>query len=141
MIFGVLLVEPLRVRTGWDWYSMGWAGTLTLTAAIIALNLAAGVAWQKIRQQGDRAWKIQRTALIILGVWFLAGGWLSYFHFRKSPELAREPYPFLNAARVRKGLSPTPDGLSQDPLEVVREKVRRKLKLSADEQRMLESRS
>lgn len=139
LIFGVLLVEPLRVRTGWDWYTMGWTGTLILTAVIIAVNLAAGVAWQWVRQQGALAWKIQRTALVVLCVWFLAGGWLSYFHFRKSPELAREPYPFLNSARIRKGLSPTPDGLSQDPLEVVREKARRKLKLNPDEQRMLES--
>ena len=119
---------------------MGWTGTLTLTAVIIALNLAAGVAWQRVRQQGDRAWKIQRAGLVMLGVWFLAGGWLSYFHFRKSPELAREPYPFLNAARVRKGLAPTPDGLSRDPLEVVREKARRRLKLSEEERRMLGTR-
>jgi len=140
IIFGVLLVEPLRVRTGWDWYSMGWMGTLSMTAVIIAANLAAGVAWQNIRKQGDRAWKIQRTALIVLGCWVLAGGWLTYFHFRKSPELAREPYPFLNAARIRKGLSPTPDGLSQDPREVARERVRRKLKLSEEERRVLESR-
>jgi hypothetical protein len=119
---------------------MGWAGTLTLTAVIIGVNLAAGVAWQAIRQQGDRARKIQRRALIVLGVYFLAGGWLTYFHYRRSPELAREPYLFLNQARIRKGLPPTPDGLSQDPLEVAREKARRKLKLNAEERRMLESR-
>ncbi len=139
LIFGLLLVEPLRVRTGWDWYTMGWTGTLLMTGVIIAVNLGAGVAWQWVRQQGALAWKIQRAALVVLGVWFLAGGWLTYFHFRTSPELAREPYPFLNSARIRKGLPPTSDGLSQDPREVAREKARRKLKLSPEERRMLES--
>ena len=139
LIFGVLLVEPIRVRTGWDWYSMGWQGTLTLTILIIGVNLAAGVAWQRIREQGDLARKIQKIALAALAVWFVAGGWLTYFHFRKSPELAREPYPFLNAARLRKGLAATEDGLSHDPTEVAREKARRRLKLSDEDRRMLNS--
>jgi len=139
LIFGLLLVEPIRVRTGWDWYSMGWPGTLTLTVLIIAVNLAAGVAWQRVREKGNLALKIQKSALVALGVWFVVGGWLTYFHFRKSPELAREPYPFLNAARVRKGLPPTDDGLSHDPLEVAREKARRRLKLSDEDRRMLNS--
>ncbi|MFZ1614669.1 MAG: heparan-alpha-glucosaminide N-acetyltransferase domain-containing protein [Holophaga sp.] len=139
LIFGLLLVEPIRVRTGWDWYSMGWPGTLTLTVLIIAVNLAAGVAWQRIREKGNLALKIQKSALVALGVWFVVGGWMTYFHFRKSPELAREPYPFLNAARVRKGLPPTEDGLSHDPLEVAQEKARRRLKLSDEDRRMLNS--
>jgi uncharacterized membrane protein len=132
MIFGVLLVEPIRMRTGWNWYALGWTGTLTLTAVILSLNLAAGVAWQKVRQTQDLARKLQRLGLAVLGCWFLLGGWLTYFHFRKSPELATEPYPFLNAARVRKGLQPTPDGLSRDPEEYFREIQRRKMKLDPD---------
>ena len=55
-----------------------------------------------------------------------------------SPELAREPYAFLNTARARKGLPPTPDGLSHDPLEVAREKARRGLRTSAEERRLLD---
>jgi hypothetical protein len=65
--------------------------------------------------------KLQRRALLAFGIWFLAGGWITYHHFHRSPELALEPYPFLNAARIRKGLPPTPDGLSRDPEEAVRE--------------------
>ena len=139
LIFGLLLVEPIRVRTGWDWYSMGWQGTLVLTFLIIGLNLAAGVGWQRLRQQGNLPLKIQKAALVTLGVWFVVGGWLTYFHFRKSPELAREPYPFLNEARTRKGLAPTEDGLSHDPREIAREKARRRLKLNDEERRMLNS--
>jgi len=126
IIFGLLLAAPIRARTGWEWYGLGWGGTLGLTAAITAANLVACVQWQKLRGQPARAWKLQRAGLIALGVWFLAGGWVTYYHFRRSPELATEPYGFLNAARIRKGLPPTPDGLSRDPLEAVREKVRLK---------------
>lgn len=129
LIFGVLLVEPIRMRTGWGWYSLGWPGTLVMTAVIIGLNLAAGLAWQKIREQADLARRLQHRGLMLLGVWFLLGGWLSFYHFRKSPELATEPYPFLHAARARKGLPPTPDGLSRDPEEYFREAARRKLVL------------
>jgi len=103
------------------------------------VNLAAGVAWQHIREQGNRAQKIQKAALVALGIWFVAGGWFTYFHFKKSPELAREPYPFLNAARVKKGLPATKDGLPLDPMEVAREKARRKLKLNDEERRLLNS--
>jgi uncharacterized membrane protein len=126
LIFGLLLAEPIRVRAGWEWYSLGWAGTLGLTAAIIGLTLAACVQWQKIRQEPARAWKLQRVGLILLGSWFLLGGWVTYHHFHRSPELATEPYRFLNAARIRKGLAPTPDGLSRNPEEGVREKLRLK---------------
>jgi uncharacterized membrane protein len=121
IIFGLLLFSPIRTRTGWDWYSQGWGGTLGLTAAVLAVNLAAAVAWQRLRRRPGGAWPLQRRALVVLGVWFCVGGWLSYHHFRRSPELAEEPYGFLNAARIRKGLPPTPDGLSRDPEEAVRE--------------------
>jgi hypothetical protein len=84
------------------------------------------VQWQKIRQEPARAWKLQRVGLILLGSWFLLGGWVTYHHFHRSPELATEPYRFLNAARIRKGLAPTPDGLSRNPEEGVREKLRLK---------------
>jgi uncharacterized membrane protein len=139
LIFGFLLVDPVRLRTGWDWHALGWTGTLILTALLIAVNLAAGVAWQKVRKDGDRAWRMQRAGLIALGFWFVAGGWVTYHHFHRSPELATEPYRFLNAARVRKGLAPTPDGLSHDPMEAVREKVRLRGKLTPEEKRLLES--
>jgi uncharacterized membrane protein len=126
IIFGLLLAEPIRVRTGWAWYSLGWTGTLALTAVVIATSLAAAVCWRTLRGEPERAWKLQRAGLMALGLWFLGGGWITYHHFHRSPELATEPYGFLNAARIRKGLAPTPDGLSRDPLEGVREKVRLK---------------
>lgn len=138
LIFGLLLAEPLRLRTGWDWYALGWTGTLTLTALIIAVNLAAGVAWQRVRRDPARTWRLQRAGLLALGIYFVAGGWITYHHFRRSPELATEPYAFLNAARVRKGLKPTPDGLSRDPMEGIREKARLHGKLTAEEKRLLE---
>lgn len=139
LIFGLLLADPIRLRTGWDWYSLGWAPTLTLTAVLIGLNLAAALAWQRVRQDPARTLRLQRSAALALGVWFLAGGWITYHHFRRSPELATEPYGFLNAARVRKGLAPTPDGLSRDPREGLREKLRLKGKLNIEDQRLLES--
>lgn len=139
LIFGVLLVEPIRVRTGWGWYSLGWAGTLAMTAVILGINLAAGVWMQRLRETPDRLKHLQHRGVMLLGAWFLLGGWLSFFHFRKSPEFATEPYPFLNAARVRKGLPPTPDGLSRDPEEYFREAQRRKLKLDEAARREVEA--
>jgi uncharacterized membrane protein len=139
LIFGLLLAEPVQRATGWGWYSLGWGGTLSLTAVIIALNLLAGLAWQAVRREPERMRRLQRRALVALGIWFLAGGWLTYAHFRRSPELATEPYPFLAGARARKGLPPTPDGLSRDPREAARERARLGMKLSAAEQRLLES--
>jgi len=139
MIFMILLAPPLVALTGWGWYGLGWTGTLAMTAVVIAVNLAAGVAWQAVRLDPARTWKLQRRALIVLGVYFLAGGWVTYHHFRRSPELATEPYAFLNAARVRKGLAPTPDGLSRDPREGIREKLRLKGRISAQERALLDS--
>lgn len=130
LIFGVLLAPPVIAITGLGWGSLGWTGTLLLTAAIIGLNLWVGVAWQKVRQTPERMRWLQRQAVAVLGVWFVLGGWWTFRHFLQSPELAKEPYHFLNAARVRKGLPPTPDGLSRDPEEYLREAERRKMHLS-----------
>lgn len=139
LIFGVLLAEPIRSRAGWEWHSMGWSGTITMTLAVIALNLAAAVAWQRVREDPVRMRRLQRWGIAALGLWFLVGGWWSYRYYQRSPELAKEPYAFLNEARIRKGLRPTPDGLSHDPLEVAKEKARRHRRLSSEEQRLLDS--
>ncbi|MBP1771101.1 MAG: acyltransferase family protein [Holophagaceae bacterium] len=132
LIFGVLLAPAVLAVTGWGWGTQGWAGTLLLTAAIIALNLWAGVAWQRVRQTPERMRLLQRRAVAALGVWFVLGGWWTFRHFLQSPELAKEPYRFLNAARARKGLPPTPDGLSRDPEEYFREAERLKLRLGPE---------
>jgi uncharacterized membrane protein len=129
LLFSVLLAPAVIALTGWGWGSLGWTGTLLLTATVIALNLWAGVAWQQVRQTPDRMRRLQRQAVAVLGVWFFLGGWWTFRHFLQSPELAREPYRFLNAARARKGLPPTPDGLCRDPEEYFREAGRRKLRL------------
>ena len=121
LIFGLLLAPPIRNRLGLAWYSQGWTGTLALTAGVIAANLAACIGWQRIRRDPQLTWKLQRAGLVCLGVWFFGGGWITYHHFRRSPELATEPYAFLNAARIRKGLAPTADGLSHDPREAEQE--------------------
>ena len=140
LIFGLMLSTAVVSLTGWGPASLGWRGTLLLTAGIIALNLLAGVAWQRVRRTPEFMRSLQRRAVAVLGVWFLLGGWMTFCHFLRSPELAKEPYRFLNAARIRKGLAPTADGLSQDPLEGVREKARRNMRLSAEERRLLGAR-
>ncbi|WP_243384134.1 heparan-alpha-glucosaminide N-acetyltransferase domain-containing protein [Geothrix alkalitolerans] len=130
LIFSVLLAPAVVALTGWGWGDLGWAGTLSMTALIIALNLAVGVWWQKVRKTPDLMRRLQHRAVAVLGVWFVLGGWWTFRHFLQSPELAKEPYGFLNAARARKGLPPTPDGLCRDPEEYFREAGRRKLHLS-----------
>jgi uncharacterized membrane protein len=130
LIFGVLLAPAVIAITGLGWGSLGWTGTLLLTASIIALNLWAGVAWQRVRQTPERMRWLQHKGVALLGLWFVLGGWWTFRHFLQSPELAKEPYRFLNAARARKGLPPTPDGLSRDPEEYFREAERRKMHLS-----------
>lgn len=132
MIFSVLLAPAVIGLTGWGWGSLGWPGTLLLTALIIGLNLWAGVAWQEVRQTPERMRWLQQKAVAVLGVWFVLGGWWTFRHFLQSPELAKEPYRFLNAARVRKGLPPTPDGLSRDPEEYFREAERRRMHLGPE---------
>ncbi len=131
MIFGVLLAPAVIGFTGWGWGSLGWTGTLLMTALIIGLNLWAGIAWQQVRQTPERMRWLQHKAVAVLGLWFVMGGWWTFRHFLRSPELAKEPYRFLNAARARKGLPPTPDGLCLDPEEYFREAERMKLHLSA----------
>jgi uncharacterized membrane protein len=130
LIFSLLLSPVVIGLTGWRWGSLGWPGTLLLTAVIIGLNLWAGVAWQRIRQTPERMRSLQRGAIAVLGVWFFLGGWWTFRHFLQSPELAKEPYGFLNAARVRKGLPRTPDGLCRDPEEYFREAERLNLHLT-----------
>ncbi|MBK9795101.1 MAG: DUF1624 domain-containing protein [Holophagaceae bacterium] len=144
LLFSVLLSPAVIGLTGLGWGSLGWPGTLLLTAAVIGLNLWAGILWQRVRQTPERMRGLQLKAVALLGVWFVVGGWWTFRHFLQSPELAKEPYHFLNAARVRKGLPPTPDGLSRDPQEYFREAERRKIRLSegarADLTRLIESR-
>jgi len=132
LIFSVLLAPAVVALTGWGWGDLGWTGTLLMTGAIIALNLAVGVWWQSVRKAPDLMRRLQHRAVALLGVWFVLGGWWTFRHFLQSPELAKEPYGFLNAARARKGLPPTPDGLCRDPEEYFREAERRKLHLSAE---------
>jgi hypothetical protein len=130
LMFGLLLAPGVIAVTGLGWGSLGWTGTLLLTGLIIGLNLWAGIAWQRVRQTPERMRWLQQKGVAVLGIWFVLGGWWTFRHFLQSPELAKEPYLFLNAARVRKGLPPTPDGLSRDPQEYFREAERRKMHLS-----------
>jgi hypothetical protein len=75
LIFGLLLAPGIRARTGWEPLTLGWQGTLTLAAALIAVNLAAGAAWQIVRNHNGLDRKIRNYALIALAAWFVAGGW------------------------------------------------------------------
>jgi uncharacterized membrane protein len=75
LIFGLLLADPVRMRLGLEPHSLGWAGTLTLTGVIIGVNLAAGVAWQRIRARDGLDRRIRAFFLAVLALWFVAGGW------------------------------------------------------------------
>ena len=145
MIFGVMLTPFFVGITGWDWYTFGWTGTLVMSAALIAINLWACLWWQKVRQTPAFMRQLQFAAVGAMSVWFLVGGWWTFRHFVRSPELAKEPYFFLHAARARKGLKPTPDGLSRDPEEFIKESERRKLPLTEAEKaavtRLIQARS
>lgn len=76
LIFGLLMMESIQSFTGWRPHSQGWLGTLALTGALIALNLMAALAWQRVRQNPWLTRMIHQGALAVLGVWFLAGGWI-----------------------------------------------------------------
>lgn len=127
LIFGVLLSQPVLDLMGWQWNSQGWAFTLLMTAVVLGISLGFGLWWQSIRRDPARMRGLQRLGLSALAIWFLVGNWWTFRHYLRSPELAREPYVFLNAARERKGLPPTPDGLTRDPDEFFAEAAARGL--------------
>jgi hypothetical protein len=130
LIYGLLMSAAVVAFTGFEWNSQRWPVTLLLTAAVVGTTLAGGILWQRVRLEPERMRRLQRIGLSALAVWFLMGGWWSFRHYLQSPELAREPYPFLNAARARKGLAPTPDGLTRDPEEYFREAARRNIRIN-----------
>lgn len=125
IIFGLLLYPKVIAVTGWDWYTQGTVMTLVLIGVIITLSLGIGIVWQRIRKDALRMHQLQRQGVFILLVWFLVGHWWTYLYYLKSPELAIEPYSFLNMARIRKGLNPTRDGRCIDPEEFLKESTRR----------------
>ena len=125
LIFGVLLSQPVMDLMGWQWNSQGWAFTLLMTACVVAMTLAFSLWWQSVRKTPIRMKNLQRMGLSALALWFLMGNWWTFRHYLRSPELAREPYVFLNSARERKGLPPTPDGLTRDPEEFFTEAAKR----------------
>jgi uncharacterized integral membrane protein len=130
LIYGLLMNASVVAFTGFEWNSQGWPVTLLLTAVVVGTTLAGGILWQRIRREPERMKRLQRVGLAALAVWFLVGGWWTFRHYLQSPELAREPYPFLNAARARKGLAPTADGLTRDPDEYFREAAKRKVRIN-----------
>ena len=75
LIFGVLLMESIQTRTGWREHALEWPATLALTAMLLAVCLAAALAWQRLRQCGPLARTLNQIALAVLAVWFLVGGW------------------------------------------------------------------
>ena len=75
LIFALLLAPAMQDLTGWRPHALGWPGTLALTLALIAANLAAGAGWQRVRQHERLERGIQRAALAALAVWFVAGAW------------------------------------------------------------------
>ncbi|MBL0211695.1 MAG: DUF1624 domain-containing protein [Holophagaceae bacterium] len=130
LIFGLLLAQPVLAITGLDWNTQGWPMTLLLTALVIGANIAVALWWQRVRKDAERMRQLQHLAVSALAIWFLAGGWWTFRYYLRSPELAREPYVFLNAARARKLLPSTPDGLTRNADEYFREAERRRVKLS-----------
>ena len=76
LIFGLLLAPQVRTLTGWNPLSLGWQGSLTLTLALIVVNLAAGLGWQRIRKQENLDRRIRHLALGALAVWIVAAACL-----------------------------------------------------------------
>jgi uncharacterized membrane protein len=99
IIFGLLLARPVRALAGLEWHSLGWTATLALTAVLIAVNLAAAVAWQNTRRDPDRARRLRRLGLVALAAWFLLGGLGVIGYYRLYPER-------LPAARLADGSAP-----------------------------------
>jgi len=130
LIFGVLLSQPVMDLMGWQWNSQGWAFTLFMAAVVMAISLGFALWWQSVRKTPMRMRDLQRWGVSALALWFLVGNWWTFRHYLRSPELAREPYVFLNAARERKGLPPTPDGLTRDPDEYFAEAADRGIHLN-----------
>jgi uncharacterized membrane protein len=130
LIFGVLLSQPVMDLMGWQWNSQGWAFTLFMVALVMAISLGCALWWQSVRKAPARMRDLQRWGLSALALWFLVGNWWTFRHYLRSPELAREPYVFLNSARERKGLPPTPDGLCRDPDEYFAEAAARGIVLN-----------
>src|SRR5690348_16323451 len=130
LIFGVLLSQPVMDLMGWQWNSQGWAFTLFMAALVMAISLGFALWWQSVRKAPARMRDLQRWGVSALALWFLAGNWWTFRHYLRSPELAREPYVFLNAARERKGLPPTPDGLTRNPDEYFAEAANRGIPLN-----------
>ncbi len=130
LIFGVMLSQPVMDLMGWQWNSQGWAFTLSMAALTIAISLGFALWWQRVRQTPPRMKELQRLAVSALALWFLCGNWWTFRHYLRSPELAREPYVFLNNARERKGLPTTPDGLCRNPDEYFAEAAARGIKLN-----------
>ncbi|HET6331156.1 MAG TPA: heparan-alpha-glucosaminide N-acetyltransferase domain-containing protein [Holophagaceae bacterium] len=130
LIFGVLLSQPVMDLMGWQWNSQGWAFTLFMAAVVMAISLGVALRWQSVRKTPMRMRDFQRWGVSALALWFLVGNWWTFRHYLRSPELAREPYVFLNAARERKGLPPTPDGLTRDPEEYFEEAAQRGIALN-----------
>jgi uncharacterized membrane protein len=130
LIFGVLLSQPVMDLMGWQWNSQGWAFTLFMAAVVMAISLGFALWWQSVRRTPMRMRDLQRWGVSALALWFLVGNWWTFRHYLRSPELAREPYVFLNAARARKGLPPTPDGLTRDPDEYFAEAAARGIRLN-----------
>jgi len=130
LIFGVLLSQPVMDLMGWQWNSQGWGFTLFMAAAVMAISLGFALWWQSVRKTPMRMRDLQRWGVSALALWFLVGNWWTFRHYLRSPELAREPYVFLNAARERKGLPPTPDGLTRNPEEYFAEAAQRGIHLN-----------
>ncbi len=130
LIFGLLLAQPVIAISGLDWNTQGWLVTLILTALVVGANIAVAMWWQRVRADVEHMKQLQHVAVSALAIWFLVGGWWTFRYYLRSPELAREPYEFLNAARARKQLPPTPDGLTRDADEYFREAEHRHVKLS-----------
>lgn len=130
LVFGLLMSQPVLDLMGWQWNSQGWAFTLFMAAVVMAISLGFALWWQSVRKTPMRMRDLQRWGVSALALWFLVGNWWTFRHYLRSPELAREPYVFLNSARERKGLPPTPDGLTRNPEEYFAEAAARGIVLN-----------
>lgn len=71
IIFGFLLSDPIRNYTGWQWHSLGWLETLSITIIIIIVNIVIITQWNKLPHNIPQIRKLQRAIMTAISIWII----------------------------------------------------------------------